>query len=693
MPDVQITDLGTLPATAMIQSQVTVPVTLFNAGTAPARDAAVYLRDKKADLARSNPILIQPGASTTVQLTFTVNQGGEMTGIAVDAFCANDADPNSNHAELGNLKVVQQPGGGGPKGPHHLDDIVIKNGGVLATTNSNGSTTTTSDPGSIQIVDMGPPKSGGFGSVVTGGGFGSSMTGTSGSSDGGAGGGVIMMGQTGGGSGGAAGTAGAGTTAGSGGGAPKPAPTPGPVVTPPINMTLTNPFSTAFQYAVATLFVEGQKIASRSLGTVLPGTNRTVSFTEWKATKAGTYKIRVDLEGMGSWSKKLKSSATGEVTVGSSPQPTPVAVRPLTPSPTPASPAQPGMSMGGQPRPVFQTRNLTPYVRPGSSGLVPRVGVRGGMGGVGGVRGLGVMGPLGLTANSILVRPFPAAVGAPLDVSVQLANRDATPAGTVSVQVFVDGEDLGSVSVAVPASGSAIASGFKSWTAKSGRHDFRAVVIAGEQRGEATKAVLVNAAGAGPFAGRPMGGVTAGTMSTGGGMKPGGMTAGGMSTGGMTTGTMTPSRPGGMTPVTTSSPFGGRPGPGMSMGPDLQVTATDIKIAPPAPAQGTAAVINVTVRNLGAALATDGKVLLVLHADGKEIERKQFPAAVAARGMLALTWPITAPAGALSVSATATVTGDGNPNNNNARSGIATAPKTMTTPIRVAPTTTTTMSR
>jgi hypothetical protein len=311
---------------------------------------------------------------------------------------------------------------------------------------------------------------------------------------------------------------------------------------------------------------------------------------------------------------------------------------------------------------------------------------------MGGVRGLGVIGPFGLTANSILVHPFPAAVGAPLDVSVQLANRDATPAGNVSVQVFVDGEALGSVSVTLPASGSAIASGFKSWTAKSGRHDFRAVVTAGDQRGEATKAVLVNAAGAGPFAGRPMGGVTAGTMTTGGGVKPGGMGAGGMTTGGMATGTMTPSRPGGMTPVATSSPFGGRPGPGLSTGPDLQVTTSDIKIAPPAPAQGTAAVINVMVRNLGAGVATDGKVLLVLHADGKEVERKQFPAAVAARGMLALQWPITAPPGALSVSATATVTGDGNPNNNNARTGVMT-PKTMTTPIRVAPTTTTTMSR
>jgi hypothetical protein len=304
------------------------------------------------------------------------------------------------------------------------------------------------------------------------------------------------------------------------------------------------------------------------------------------------------------------------------------------------------------------------------------------------------MGPYGLTANSILVRPFPAAVGAPLDVSVQLANREATPAGNVSVQVSVDGEDLGSVSVALPASGSAIASGFRSWTAKSGRHDFRAIVTAGDQRGEATKAVLVNAAGGGPFAGRPMGGATAGTMTAGGmkpggmstgGMSTGGMSTGGMSTGGMATGTMTPSRPGGMTP------FGGRPAPGMSVAPDLQVTTTDIKIAPPAPAQGTAAVINITVRNLGAALATDGKVLLVLHADGKEIERKQFPAAVAARGMLALQWPITAPAGALSVSATATATGDGNPNNNTARTGVTT-PKTMTTPIRVAPTTTT-MSR
>jgi hypothetical protein len=687
VPDVQITELGTLPASVVVNANVTIPVTLFNAGSATARDAAVYLREKQVDLAHSNPTLLLPGASTTVQLSFTASKPGEMTGIAVEAFCANDADPASNHAELGNLHVEQKSGP--PKPPRHFDDVVIHTGGVFTASDittgngGGGKTSTTSDPGSIQIVDMGPPRNGGFGSV-----FGSSMTSTGGSPDAGAGGGVVMMGQT----SGSGGTAGAGTTAG---GTPRSAPAPSapaPVVTPPINMTLTNPFSTAFQYAVATLFVEGQKIASRSLGTVLPGTNRTVSFTEWKAAKAGTYKIRVDLEGMAGWGKKLKSSAASEVTVGSAPAPAPVAVRPLTPGP--ATPASPATTTGmGQPRPVFATRDLTPYVRPASSGLVPmpRGGIRGGMGGV---RGLGLTAPFGLTANSILVRPFPATVGAPLDVSVQLANRDGTPAGNVSVQVSVDGEDLGSVSVALPATGSAIASGFRSWTAKSGRHDFRAVVTAGDKSGEATKAVLVNAAGAGPFAGRPLGGVTAGTMTAGGmkpggmssgGMSSGGMSTGGMSTGGMATGTMTPSRPGGMTP------FGGRPAPGMSVAPDLQVTTTDIKIAPPAPAQGTAAVINVTVRNLGAALATDGKVLLVLHADGKEIERKQFPAAVAARGMLALQWPITAPAGALSVSATATATGDGNPNNNTARSGVTT-PKTMTTPIKIAPTTTT-MSR
>ena len=65
--------------------------------------------------------------------------------------------------------------------------------------------------------------------------------------------------------------------------------------------------------------------------------------------------------------------------------------------------------------------------------------------------------------------------------------------------------------------------------------------------------------------------------------------------------------------------------------------------------------------------AGGGTVLCVFSADGGEVTRRQFDAALAAGGSTTLSWPVATPNGKqLSVSATASVADDAQPGNNTA---------------------------
>jgi len=318
-------------------------------------------------------------------------------------------------------------------------------------------------------------------------------------------------------------------------------------------------------------------------------------------------------------------------------------------------------------RPAGEARSFVPFARMASSRPVP-LSASLGSSGLGGVRSFSYGPVLGLSANSILLSPFPPVAGAPVTASVQLVNLERTPVTGARVQLSVDGQPLGEVTADVPATGRAVASGFTSWMAKPGRHDFRASVVLGTRRGEATRPLFLNAAGTRGF-GNPL---------TQGGM-PGKSTPLGPRTlepgsrGVVTSGTLTSG-------TVTSGSLGGAP--------DLQLTSTDIRFEPRVPAPGAPMTISITVHNLGASPVPDGRVTAVLTADGREHSRRPFLANVPARGAVTLQWPMTAPTGLLALTVTAAAPGDANPGNNQARAAasVKLPIRTLTRP-DVAPTT------
>ena len=399
-------------------------------------------------------------------------------------------------------------------------------------------------------------------------------------------------------------------------------------------MTLANPFRTVFRNAVATLRVDDAIVSTRPLGSLLPGQRRTVAFTEWSPPRPGSYRLRADLDGVGLSGNHLTSSASSTITVAGDGGVARTA-------PTPGEPA----------RSIVHTRALTPLVGSASSQLVRGFGGQTrSFGEHRGVRSFSGGRPLSLTANNILLRPFPRAAGAPVAISVQLSNLEIAPVVGARVAVSIDGTALGETVTDIPATGSVVASGFKDWTAQPGRHTVQASVTVGSNRSEATKFLYVMPAGTRGF-GRP--GFVAGGGFGHAGDRKGAAQPGleGKSGSGFQPGFM---------PMIEAGRLGGAA--------DLQITATDIRFAPALPSVGAAMNVTITVHNIGAAPASDGRVLAVLSAGGVEVARRQFIASVPASGTLALAWPLTTPSGSpILVTATATVTGDANLANNQAR--------------------------
>lgn len=660
MPDLQIVGSGLLPAKAVAGTAVPLTITLFNAGDAVASDAAVYLRDaQRTDLARTNPVSIMPGSQTVVELKWTPSSPGQVRGIQADAFCSNDADPSpdSNRLALGDLAVDPAPRPPKPPISGVVNSAMLEvatraemkssaspstgapptggkdDGGtraMMATSSASGFATIEAISAPQVMMAPAPGMTTGSTAATST----RSMTGTSSmssTSGEGAPRSAASAGET---------SSSASTTSATSAPAP-PA--------EPVTMTLSNPFKTTFRDAVATLRVDDAVVSTRPLGTLLPGQQRTVAFTGWSPPRPGTYRLRADLEGVGVLGNRLTSSATSTITVSGQQQRS-VMPPTTTPTTTAAAPV----------RSVLPTRSLAPLATGAQAGQAraPGLATRG-FGRSAGTRALAAATTLQLSANHILLDPFPPAPGTPMSVSVRLVNLGGAPVQGARVSVRVDGEMLGETQIDVPGSGTATATGFKVWNARPGRHDVRASVTVGATRSEATKPMLVAGAGARGLEGR---GFVAGRGLVQGGGKGGALTPGAGGRG----------------------VAAGRPGlkRGAAAGAaDLQITPADIRFEPSPPSASAPMKVIITVRNPGGLPARDGRVLAVLTAGGTEVTRREFDAAVPAAGVLTLEWPLTAPPQTpIVVDVTATTSGDADPKNNQARATTGNK-----TPVKTAP--------
>ena len=116
--------------------------------------------------------------------------------------------------------------------------------------------------------------------------------------------------------------------------------------------------------------------------------------------------------------------------------------------------------------------------------------------------------------------------------------------------------------------------------------------------------------------------------------------------------------------------------------PDLQILPGDITFLPVSPKAGDPLTINITVRNIGNAVANGGTVRAILQVDGAESTRREFPVTIAASGMATLSWPVTTPSGkTLTAVGTAIIANDSRADNNQAQASTSVAVlKILTTP-------------
>ena len=719
--DLQIQGIGEIPAAPKAGVITPLPITIYNAGAAPAKNVVLYLREGTTDLANSSPITLSPGGSTVIVVDWTPAHPGNFHDVSINAYCDNEGDPTTNKAALGDVPVDPSGGGGGGSGGGRgvkggLGGVVMNPIGLGGV---KGSIITSTAPGFVQIQSIRsmtpmtmsaktPLMSGGVG----GGGGMTPMSASLPTAHGGSGsGGAVPIMHT--------------TSA---------------LAPMSLAFSISNPFANNFTHVNAVLKVDGKQIASKDLGTLYPLQRRTVTFAEWTPPRAGTFPVNIELDGVGPTGRALTSSARDEIVVGG-PSPPPIATRSLT-----LSGSTPGGTGGGVATRAFtmpQTRMITPLLVTGGIPLAKGTATRS----LYAVRGLTPMSAVlfGLTANSLVVTPIPALVGKDVDLTVRLFNSDRVPAHKVKVEGYLDGDKLGETTVDLPIARAVDVKGFRSWKAVPGRHSFRAVVTDGSRQSSAIKPVDV-----GPIGGIGGGGVAAligrgaGSRLTLGSklvmvsadlrLNPLVPTAGSdvtvsvhmQNTGatdmqgvhaelfadGVRLGEATGDIAAGKDLVLTSFPHwkptagnhtllcrasagtaavsatrdvsvsasallvkGLQTPTGFKTGfsallagkPDLQITSGDITFTPTMPRPGTTVTVSITVHNVGAAAADGGSVLCILFADGSEVTRRQFDASLAAGGSTTLSWPVATPNGRqISVSATASAADDAQAGNNTA---------------------------
>jgi len=738
MADLQIQGIGDIAAAPKAGVLTALPITIYNAGTAPARNVVLYLREGPTDLVNSSPTTLSPGGSSVVELDWTPAHPGNFHDVSINAYCDNEGDPSTNKATLGDVPVdPASGGGGGGGGGGRVGGVRGDLGGLVMSPiglgGVKGSLITSTAPGFVQIQSirsMTPMMMSAKTPLLSGG-----MTPLSGG----------MRPMSG------------GLPPAHGGGSPAPAPPPAPSgsgggIVPIMHTTsalapmslafsISNPFTNNFTHVNAVLKIDGKLITTKDLGTLYPLQRRTVTFTQWTPPRTGTFPVNIELDGVGPTGRALSSSARDEIVVGGSPSPPPIATRSLT-----ISGSTPGGTGGGIATRTFtmpQTRRITPLLVAGGIPLAKGPPPRS----IYSIRGVMPMGGMlfGLTANSLLLSPFPAIAGRDVALTVRLFNSDRVAAHKVRVEGFLDGEKLGETMVDLPVTRMVDATGFRAWRAAPGRHSFRAVVTDGGRQASAIKPIdvgTVGGIGAGGVAALIGRGGLAGSRLTLGGklamvstdirLTPLVPTAGADVTvsvhlqnvgttdvagaraelfvDGVRLGEATADIAAGRDAVLASFPHwkptagahtllcrasagsaavsatrdvsvsasallvkGLQTPTGFKTGfsallsgkPDLQIMPGDITFTPTVPRQGTTVTVSITVRNVGAAAAAGGTVLCIFSADGGEVTRRQFDAAVAAGGSTTLSWPVATPSGRqVSVSATASVADDAQPGNN-----------------------------
>ncbi len=486
MADLQIVGLGEVTGTITEGQPVQIPVTLYNAGTAAAKNTTLYLREgAKNDLAFSSPTTLNAGASLTIDLTWTPGHPGNFHDVTLDAYCDNEQDPSTNTASLGDVSVASASSGGGGGGGHGIKWYggQILHAGALG--GVKGSLTTKTDPGFIPIESIRslPPvpsmhamSAGGLGGL----GGGSTTMSAHGSGGGSLGSGstpIMARNATRNGGGGAAGSGGSTAmdyrTGGSG--------------LEPVSLafSVTNPFAYNFTGVTADLSVDGAPVSSKQLGVLLRGERRTVAFGDWTPPRAGTYEVQIALTGTGAGGRTLHSTASDQLEISGAAASPGTATRSLLGTPPPAAPAITGTGSGGAPARLSMTRALTPILRGAGGGAPVPVATRSLLGAPADVARAVAL--FGLSANSIVLAPLPVVLGKPLGISVRLFNAERTGETGVRVEAYVDQEKLGEAKVDVPVARAVIAQGWKPWTPKPGHHTIRVVVTAGARSSTAEK--------------------------------------------------------------------------------------------------------------------------------------------------------------------------------------------------------------
>lgn len=777
-------DTPTIEGDLKVGTPVSVSATLMNGGAATATAVMLYLKENNGshDLTSVSAAPIAPGGSQVVTIPWTPDHPGSYPKVTIVAYCDNDGQLTDNSAGPIDLDVANTGGGGsggggsggkgggklGGFGDIRLDSKVL--GGV------KGHLVTKTDPGFIQIEAV---------RGITPVPMMYTMSGAGPGGGGAPGGGTVRMGGTG---AGAAGRAGAIGTAGAGSGGTQTMSykmEAAPVGPQPISLafTVTNPFDHMFTGVKGTLKVDNKVIATKDLGVLFPRQRRTVSFAQWTPPKPGTFPVRIELAGMGPGARPLTATAMDQLTVspsGTAGSPSGAATRTVIggqgaagstpPPPTP-------IAMAGRGGTGFsQTRLLMPLIAAPAPATGPGPATRSLYlvpGGKRPVPAAFASSILGLTANSILLAPFPAPVGSDVAVTIRLFNSDRLPANRTKVEVYVDGDKLGETTLDVPVARAVVASGFGSWKAKPGRHDVRAVVTAGSRSGMATKPIDVrppHAVGAGgvamligrgsfsftrlamtaadvrlnppaPAAGSPVDvsvrvqnpggaevkgvrvelfadgtrlGEVSGTIAAGKDFVFSGFPkwtpASGQhklllrasAAGSITEATRDVAVGAGLVlvkPLLTNTTIIAAPSTGTSpkvdlrspavtgmtlmiATPDLQILPGDITFLPVSPKAGDPLTINITVRNIGNAVANGGTVRAILQVDGAESTRREFPVTIAASGMATLSWPVTTPSGkTLTAVGTAIIANDSRADNNQAQASTSVAVlKILTTP-------------
>lgn len=485
------------PGSLVTGEGVVFNVAIRNNGSAPAQGATAYLIDGDGNaFAASDVITIDAGASATGSITFVPPNAGAIAGAKVLLFCDNESNPADNENPLGSLNVSDPPGGvdeglgspgvedpgpadpgtgggtGGGGRPGGLRPGGLRPGGLLGI--GKGGLLGILKPklgAAIRSPGIAPKLS-----VITPGLFnvGALTPGTSAK---------LMTGQN---------DDDDDKTLSNGDEQGMRRPMIGfqPGQSIPLNIPITNPFKRSFRNVKATLFVNGQQIASRNLGSMMPKQTRTVSFGEFKPTSSGRFPTEVRFEAVGPKNRIMRGRAAGEIRVAD-PMKSKALMRPtIMPS---AGLAKEGVKT--MPRPVFglvptaiKTSILRPslsptltMIRPGAGGTTPTTRpaltlTRPFSVGVVKTMSFSSKAAIGLSSDDVNMLPFPPAEGSQVAVSVKLQNRGMAVARGVKVEAFADDKSLKSQTLDVPAGQLAVANRFDKFPATLGNHAVRVVI-------------------------------------------------------------------------------------------------------------------------------------------------------------------------------------------------------------------------